>query len=561
MLAYVFFALSSVLRYIGNLLRRLRRGPDYVVFALEGAYPEIRPPPANFWQRRLSRPQPSLQDLAEQFRVVAGDPGVGGVVLILRPLAMPFAHLQTLRDLIGELRQARKRVVVWASSYDNARYYVACAADEVLIQPGGSIGPLGVRSRFLFLADALAYVGLRFEAVQISPYKSAADVFTHSKMSDEARQMFNWLLDSIYDQFLQAVGAGRRCDLKAAQVLVDSSPLTDLQALERGAVDDIVGEEVLPDHLGQGQRPATLVPWPRARQGLRRPQLRHPGRHIALVRIEGAIVDGRSQRPPIRPPLPIPLLLDERAGDISLVQAARQLAQDKRAAAVVVYVNSPGGSATASEAIAAALEKLAAKKPVVVAMGGMAASGGYYVATAGQWIVAQPGTLTGSIGVLFGKMADVGLFERLLFQQEVLHRGQNVRLYDPDVPFGDAEREIVWEQISRTYDVFLDRVATSRKMTREAVDAIGGGRVWTGSQALDNGLIDELGGFERALQKARELAGLPERVRVRSITVAKTPLAPVSDPAAFLVYLRQGWQTWRRAGCYYLSPLLGDDFD
>lgn len=233
---------------------------------------------------------------------------------------------------------------------------------------------------------------------------------------------------------------------------------------------------------------------------------------------------------------------------------------DKRAAAVVVYVDSGGGSATASEAMAAALGKITAKKPLVVAMGSVAASGGYYVATPARWIVAQPGTITGSIGVLNGKLVNAGLLAKLLFNRETISRGKHATLLSAERPFSEEEREALWRQIKRTYNVFLDRVAACRKMTREAVDAVGGGRVWTGRQALERGLVDELGGLEQALAKARQLGNLDGRAPVREVKVGKQRLAPApASSLALAHYVIQGLQQFGNARSLLLCPLSWDD--
>lgn len=559
MLAYLIYFVRYLVWMFRNLLRRLKRAPEYVIFTLEGAYPELRPPRGSFWQRRITPPPLSLQELAEQFRAVAGDPRVCGVVLHLRPLQMPFAQLQTLRDLIGEMRVAGKRVIAWSHTYDTANYYVACAAHEILLQKGGTIDALGLRQRFLFLADALERVGLKGDFVQISPYKSAADFLTRSSMSEEVRQMANWLMDSLYAEFLRGITEGRQLSERDAKALVDSSPYTDLKAIEARAVDRLISEEDLSGQLGRTGKPARLLPWEDARKRLLLRPITRPGRYVALLRIEGEIIDGHSSRPPFRPPFRIPLILNERAGDMSVVQEARRVLADRRAAAVVLYVDSGGGSATASEAMSAALEKVAAAKPLVVAMGSIAASGGYYVSTPGAWIVAQPSTITGSIGVLNGKIVSAGLLDRLLFHWEMISRGEHATFSDTGRAFSEEERKMVWEGIQRIYDVFLERVIASRKMTREAVDAVGGGRVWTGRQALERGLIDELGGFDKALAKARQLAGLNDRSSVREVRVGKQPLAPMAEPAALIQYALEGVRMLNGAKALCLCPLLWRD--
>lgn len=568
MLGHPIFALRYFFWLMGNLRRRLGKPPEFVIFTLEGAYPELRSQRAGFLQRRLfPGARFSLQELGEQFSAVGRDPRIRGVVLHLRSLQMPAAQVQTLRGFISELRSAGKRVIAWSSGYDNTRYHVATAADEILLQTGGEASPLGLRAKFVFLADALERVGVKADFVQISPYKSAADPLMRTSMSDEVREMTNWLLDGYYEQFIQAVASGRSMDEDGAKALVDGAPYIDLKALSAGVVDKLISEEDLAGYLGSEEKPARIATWEAVRPRLLRPSPIRRGRYVALIRIEGNIIDGWSQQPPSKSPLPFPLVFDPRAGDMTVVQQARRALKDSRAAAVVVYVNSPGGSASASEAMAAALQKITAKKPLIAVMGPVAASGGYYVSTTAQWILAQPGTITGSIGVLTGKVITSDLLDKLLFRRETLTRGANAAFQGAERPFNDGERQIVRESIERVYDVFLDRVTASRNITRESAEAVGGGRVWTGSQALDRGLVDELGGLEQGLAKAREMAGLNPRAPFREVRPDRqyTQLpAPVpaswnlasGNPASLLGYAIESLDLFASGKNLCLSELL-----
>lgn len=552
------YAIENGLRVLANAARRRQAAPDYVVFTLAGQYPDLAPP-RSFLQERLLPPVTSLDQLARQLQAVAADDRVRGVVLHLRPLAMPLAQLQALRDLVGRLRSAGKRVVAWTSGLDTARVYVASAADEILLQPGGIVEPLGLRRRYAFLADALARAGMTFEVIQISPYKSAGDAFARRSMSDEDREMATWLLDADFDEIVRGIAEGRRIDGDAARALVDGTPCTDRQALAAGLIDGVLGEEDLPDHLAADGRPARLAAWDAARKHMPLPRPPRGGRHVALIRIEGLIVDGESEHPPLAPPIPVPLAADARAGDLTVVQAARAALEDDTVAAAVVYIDSGGGSASASEAMAAALGKLAERKPVVAVMGAVAASGGYYVATAAQWIVARPSTLTGSIGVLRGKLVTAGLLDKLGFNRETLIRGAHADVDTGERGYTPDERDRMLAQIERVYEVFVDRVAAARHIDRAAVEAIAGGRVWTGRQALAHGLVDELGGLEQAFEKARELAGLHPRTVVAPLRVTNPRRAPLPAAAAAITYALEGARSMRRAGVLCLCPLVGRD--
>jgi len=542
-------------RYLWWLISSIRRSfgdpPEYVIFILENNLPALPDPPRPLWQRFTSRPRLSLTELGERFDAIGRDSRIKGVILHLRPVGMPMATLQDLRELVGKLRKANKRVVAWAPFYSTGTYYLACACDEILLMPAGAIQPLGFASTGMFLHDGLARFGIEADFVQISPYKSAADTLTKSKMSDELREQVTWLLDSQNKEFLSAISEGRLRDEKGAQELVDGSPYGDDTALESRAVDALVPEEGLAERLGEGAgAPVAIGTWERAQSKMRSPApTLGRGKYVAVLRIEGMIVDGRSGGLPIKPPIQVPLVGDDRAGDLSVVQAARVVAADKRAAAVVLYVNSRGGSSTASEAMRQALNVIAARKPLVVAMGPIAGSGGYWVATPASWIVARPGTLTGSIGVLSGKIVTGGVWSKLMVNRETVAFGRHATIENDESLYTDEEREIVKGQIDRIYQLFLEVVAKARKMTPEEVHPIAAGRVWTGRQAFERKLVDELGGLDAALRKARSLARLPENAPMREARGPKRMIPPqaVAAPAGYIGYLLEGVALLSRA--------------
>lgn len=559
MFSYISFAIRYLFWLLRNAIRRLRPAPDYVQFTLAGEYPDVPQPVGNFIQRRLQRPKISLLELGEHFRMICEDPRPKGVILHLRSLALSLAQLDTLRQMVAELRAAGKRVVAWSYRYDMGSYYLACAADEIILLPGGDIHPFGLQREYVFLADALARVGIQADILPISPYKSAGDSFSRSEMSNEVREMGNWLIDAAYDEIVAAISTGRDLDEKGARELIDATPFTDLDAHQIGAVDHILGEEALCQHLGEEQKPATILTWERALKLLRLRRLTRPGKHIALMSIEGMILDGHSQQPPIKPPIPIPLLMDKRAGDQSVVNVTRQLAMDKRAASVVVYINSRGGSATASESMRLALQDLAKRKPVIVVMGSVAASGGYWISTTGEHIIAQPNSITGSIGVLLGKLVNRGLLDRLAINREVISRGESVRLYDTESAFNEDDRQKVKQILQRIYDLFLERVANSREMSISEVDDIARGRVWTGRQALVNGLIDDVGGLQVAIDKARVLGGLKERPALRMYFPGRSTIPPISPPTEALSYVIEGIRFINQTNVLCLCPLYWEE--
>ena len=543
---------------VSSLRRSLSKPPAYVTFLLESDLPALPDPPRPRWQRFLSRPRLSMKELGENFDAIGRDARIKGVVLHLRPVPMPMATLQDLRELVSKLRASGKRVVAWAPFYTTGTYYIACACDEILMMPVGWVQPLGFSASGMFLADGLARFGIEADFVQISPYKSAADMLTKSRMSDELREQITWLLDSQHKELIGAIAVSRRLDEKAAKDLIDGSPYLDDAALEKHVVDGILAEERLPDHLGN----VSVGTWDQARRALKTPApTLGRGKYVAVLRIEGLIVDGRSERLPIKPPIEIPLVGGDRAGDLSVVQVARQVAADKRAAAAVLYVNSRGGSATASEAMRQALERISASKPLVVAMGPVAGSGGYWVATPARWIVARPGALTGSIGVLTGKVVTGGLWSKLLVNRETVAFGKHVMLESDEQPYAEYERKIIQGGIDRVYSQFLEVVGKSRGMATEEVHPIAAGRVWTGRQALERKLVDELGGLDAAVRKARSLAGLKEDAPAREVFGSKRMMPPrrAAGALGYVVHLLEGIALLNRAPALAVMNYLPEE--
>jgi protease-4 len=558
MLTYPFRYLAWL---ISSLRRALRRSPDYVLFLLEDDLPALPDPPLPRWQRPFSKRRLSVQELGARFDLIAREPRTAGIVLHLRPVPMSMATVQDLRDLIAKLRKAGKKVIAWAPYYTTGTYYLATACDQILMMRAGSIQPLGFAGGGMFLADALARYGIEADFVQISPYKSAADILTKSKMSDELREQVTWLLDSQHKELAGAIATSRGVNESAARALIDSSPYSDDDALAKHMVDGIVSEEDLPNHLASTSR-VRIAAWAQAQRTLRTPAPRlGRGRYVAILRIEGTIIDGRSGSLPVKPPIDIPFVGDSRAGDLTVVQLARQVAADKRAAAAVLYVNSRGGSATASEAMRQALDQINARKPLVVVMGPVAASGGYWVATPGRWIVARPSTLTGSIGVLTGKVVTGGLWSKLHGRRETIVFGKHAAMGSDERTYSREEREIVQGEIDRIYGLFLDLVAGARGMTREQVHPIAAGRVWTGAQALERKLVDELGGMEAGVRKARSLAGLPATARTREARGPRRFIPPLgADGAAgYIGWLLEGIALLNRAPALALMSYLPDD--
>lgn len=498
----------NLFRALRNLWRRLwRRRVDYVRIELDGALPEFAPAQP-WWQRRFlqtSAPT-SLQGLRRQFERIAADPQAQGVLLRINGLTAGWATLQSLRDEIAHFRASGKRVVAYLLTPDIAGYYAACAADQIIMPPSATLMIVGLRAEIQFLKDALAKVGLEFEVEAVSPYKSAGEMFVRSDISPENRQQLDRLLDARFAELLRAIGAGRSQTPDQVRAAIDRAPISARAALDAGLVDALCYEDELDEELTSGGRAPIILDWDEARRALRLQPAPFHRKLIGVVAVEGTIATGNSRNLP----LPIPLLGGQQAGADSISQALRQAERNRRIAAVVLYVNSPGGDAFASDLIWREVLRLGKKKPVVVAMGDAAASGGYYIAAPAAAIVAQPGSLTGSIGVVLLRPIAAGLLERAGINTVVLSRGAHSGLLSITHPPSEEEREALRDLIFTSYAEFKQRVREGREIADGQLEPIAGGRVWLGQEALGLGLIDKLGGLPTALLRAQELASLPQ---------------------------------------------------
>jgi protease IV len=532
--------------WLRNGLRRLRLVQiDYVVIPVGGSLPQRDAPPRTFIERQLPLPPPplSLETLNRWLRAVADAQNVQGVVFVFRGFETGLASLQSFRDSVLRLREAGKTAVVFTPYLDAAHYFAATAADRIIVPPAAQFDVLGIRSEVTFLKDALDRLGLDAEIVQISPYKAAMDRFTQSGLTPEYLAQLTWLLDDFYDIMTAAMADGRAMSQADMQHLIDQAPFFAQAAQEAGLVDDVgyeddlgrlLGEEkeegrgeneergeALVAGSGDGQdegeeeaeeetavapEPATarLLTWSDARSLLLEKVRPWTRQFVAVVSLEGTIVMGPSRQPPVD--LPIPIVGGAMAGEETLLTLLRQAEEMEQMAALIFYVNSGGGSALASDLIGRQIKRIAQKKPVLVYMGDVAASGGYYVSAAAQHIMTQPATTTGSIGVIMGRLNSQQLLQKVGINQEGVQRGARADLYSANRPMTDEEREVFWQSLLEIYQQFKGVVAEGRDLPLEELDPICEGRVWTGRQALEHGLVDSHGDFETAVYRAAEMA-------------------------------------------------------
>ena len=522
-----------------NMQRARVKAIDYIMIKVPSSFAPI-PKERNFVQRQVLGAAPmSLMEFVGALERISDDARTLGVILYFRGLSASTADLQTMRDAILRLREKGKRALSYAPGYRTLEYFVASACDEILLPPGGMLETTGLLSQQMFLKESLATVGLEFDSIAISPYKGAADALTRQGPSPEGQEQANWLLDSIFETIVDGIAATRKMKLDEIQHMIDGGLHLGADALEKGYVDGIMNEEKLVEYLGITK----ITPWEEADGQILLPERDFGSKYVGVIYGGGMIVDGESATPPSDMPLPLPFVGGERLGDVTLNQQVRNLMKDRACGALVLYIDSGGGSATASESMASALAEFAKSRPLVVFMGGVAASGGYYIATPAHWIVAQASTVTGSIGVLMGKLVNNQMLQKLHVNAFSYLRGENADLMTGESPFSETQRQLMRGSIEHIYAQFLDRVAESRGQTSAEIDEIGGGRVWTGAQALERGLVDELGNLQRAIDKARELAKLPPNAPSVLIREKGKPIGvqvAEGSPAALLKYAQDG---------------------
>ena len=494
-------ALINLWRLLRNAYARLlRRPPGYVWIEVSGTLPEFESR-VGFLQRRL-RPAPtgmSLETIRERLRRISADGRLRGVVLRVRNLGAGWAALEELRRELAAFKERGGRVVAYLMEADSRSYYLACAADEILATPLTTIDLIGLRAQVNFLRDALNRVGLEAEVVAVSPYKSAGEPFVRNDFSEESREQAERILDRRYEELIGAIARARKITAEEARASVDRAPYDPPEALALGLLDGVCYEDELPEQLGA--EAGRLVEWGMAHKSLGVPYRRSLRRRVGVVSLSGAIVRGKNRKIPV----PLPIVGGEQAGSESVVAALRLAESNRRVAAILFHVESPGGDSLASDLIWREVERIRAKKPVVVLMGNVAASGGYYVSAAANHVVARRNTITGSIGVLSIRPVAENLYEKLGVNPVALERGARAGLLDLSRRPTPDELGILEGQIAFIYDEFKDRVSRGRSMEASDLEGVAAGRVWTGAEARELGLADEIGGFREALDKAREL--------------------------------------------------------
>jgi protease IV len=453
--------------------------------------------------------------LRHLWQIAEEETSVGAVVFELRTApADSMAHVQELRDAIYMLRQAGKKVMCHLEDADGASLYLCSAADRILLNPAGGIRFAGLRARYFYYAGLLDKLGIKADFVRIGAHKSAPEAFTRSGSSEVARDDKIDLLQQHEKHLTLGIAHGRKLSPQVVRERIAKGPFVAIEAKTAGFIDGYAFDDELESQasLLVGQ-PVRLLD---DNRGVFADRFNGANPGIALIYVDGDMVDGRSQT--------IPLIGTRLVGSYTIAESIKKARENPLVGAVVLRVETGGGSAMAADVIWRELERTTKIKPVIVSMGTAAASGGYYIASPGTRVFANPLTITGSIGIFYGK-ADVSeLLRKLGVNVEVYKTAPRADAESIFRPFTDEEKTELKRKVWQFYDVFLQRVADGRHLTKEQVDAIGQGRVWTGEQAVANKLVDELGGLRQALAYARSVAGLSDHAPIEEFPPPNTSL-------------------------------------
>ena len=466
-----------------------------LVLAPSGDMPETAPDFA------IGGRELTIRAYVELIRKAKTDSRIAGILFKPGGIDSPFwGKIQELRDALKDFRTSGKYVEAWLEYAGDREYFLASAADHVYLLPSATLDLTGVASYEVFLRGTFDWIGTYPDFLHVGDYKTAVNTYLEKTFTPAHKEMAASLNRSQYDQLVRAIADARRKSENEVRTLIDQGPFQPVDALRLGLIDEVAYEDEL-DDLVTELRDAkyidaddyAVVPWEST--GVRRRS------KIAVINAAGVINSGSSGFDPVNGPV---------VGSDSLVEYIREARADDSIRAIVLRVDSPGGSSTASDVIWRELSiSRENKRPVIVSMSDLAASGGYYIALGGDAIVAQPGTLTGSIGVYTGKFVTTGSLEKLGANIEATSDGKHAEIYSPDRRFTPEERKKIEESMQLVYDQFIERTAAARHMAPEKVDEIAQGRVWTGEQARQLGLVDELGGLYKAIDMAKQRARIP----------------------------------------------------
>ncbi len=488
------------------------RDNSVLVLRVAGSLPDYTPDDP--FKKFFGGPDQSLTGLVMQFKKAKVDKRIKAILLDINMSGVGWGKAEEIRDAITDFRSSGKPVYAYIEFGLNKEYYIATAADKIIVPPPGELFINGLAADVMFFRGSLDKLGIYPDIYQIGKYKSAGDMFTQKEMTDAHRQYINELLDDLFARYKNAIAQARHKTPEEVNALIDNAPYNAQQAKAAGLIDEAMYRDqvdaMLKKSLGQKESEPLIAVRSHDYRDVTPESLGlNKGERIAVIYASGEIGSGSSQQSPSG---------DQSIGSDTLAKALNDAAADKTIKAIVMRVDSPGGSGLASDIIWRAVEQANQKKPVVVSMSDVAASGGYYISASASKIIAQPSTITGSIGVVAGKPVMRGFYDWLGVSNEYVLRGKTAGMFRETEKFSDDERVKFEEWIKNTYyNDFVPKVAKGRGKDAQYIDSIAQGRVWTGGQAKDKGLVDEFGGLDRAIELAKQLANIPANKGVERV--------------------------------------------
>jgi protease-4 len=490
------------------------------MLTLKDSLPETAEQAGPFGENKLD-----MREAISRLEKAAKDKSVSGVILDIQNPTIGRGKVEELRGAIGRFRASGKKVYAMLDSAEPSDYLVACACNEIVMPETGVVVLPGIHAEATFFRGLLAKLGIEADFIHIGDYKGAAEPLTRDKFSEPVRENMTKLIDDLYDDMITTIVKDRPLTIAQAKDIIDTGMITATRAKALGLIDRVAYPDTLRDELAKkyqaeplafvrnyGKKeldtdfsgPMGFFKLMQAMMGGESSSSERKGKKIAIVYALGPIMTGKSKDG---------LMGGETMGSTTIIEALRKANEDKNVVAIVLRVDSPGGSALASDLIWHETQVI--KKPIVASMGDVAASGGYYISMGAKKIFAAPSTITGSIGVVGGKLAMTGFFNKVGITTETIERGKNSGLFSSSGKFTDSQRDVVKKMMEDMYGQFTTKAAKGRNMPVENLRKLAGGRVYSGRQAKENGLIDELGTLHDAVAEAKKLAGLDSSADVR----------------------------------------------
>lgn len=470
-----------------------------VEISLSGEIRESEPAFSFFGMGRAK----TLQQLRREIQHYADDPRVDGLLINFQNPELGMAQAQQLRRSLEDFKASGKKLIAYSEAYSQRDYYLATVCDEIYLLPVGGLDLRGLAAVMGYWKGTLDKLGIGVQVVRVRDYKTAANPFIFEETPEAEAQMINWLLDDIYDNICAKIGAGRNWTVEEVKAKIDAGPYTAKWALEAGLVDSLKYYDEITKKL-EDQEFAIVGEnsyWDRGDYEEEWPDVRTP--KVAVIYAEGAILSGESGQS---------LFGGAFMGSETIAQAIRKAREDHSIDAIILRVDSPGGSGLASDVIYREVRRTTEdkknRKPIIVSMGNVAGSGGYYISCAADTIIAEESTITGSIGVIAMKPNLQGLHQKIRYNTHTFKRGEHSDAFSMSRPLSDDEMQMLRSAIEEFYSDFITKVAQGRGLDKAAVDSVAEGRVWTGRQAKDRGLVDLIGGMDLAFEVVRARLGV-----------------------------------------------------